>query len=736
MLGGQEIRHMHFLMMMLLMFWPGNPAKDATDYTTARLERRLKAVKSPERIAVDGKLDEAAWADAPIASDFIQTEPKEGDTSAERTEVRVLYDNQHLYLGVYAHDSAVAHLVISDLKKDFSTDSGDTFEVVLDTFHDQRNGYIFSTNPAGAKADSQMINEGREVNSNWDGVWYVKTQIADDGWVAEMAIPFKTFKFRDSDVQTWGINFHRSLRSQLRNEDSYWAPLLRIYNLQRVSLAGTLEGLEGITSGANIRLKPYVSSSLAQNGATGVRKGDGDFGFDVKYGITSGLTWDFTYNTDFSQVEADEQQINLTRFNLFFPEKREFFLENSGIFKFGGGEIFAQAATASSVANDVLFFSRNIGLSPTIGAVPILGGTRLTGRVGSYEVGFLNMQQRAYKDSAATNFTVGRLKHNILANSDVGVMILDKEIQDSPRFNRVFGADANFRFGQFTTVNAFVTKSTAPGVSSDNMEGRLAFGYQDRSWIVKAAYNNIQANFVNEMGYVPRRGFRRFDTDLRRNFRPNSKLIRQITPHTVIDYFADSNGHFDSKYMDQHLGINFQNGAFFEIGKNPAVEVLKKSFSVNNGKNIVPAGTYNNYDFFAFYRPDVSRRLQPNARWSLGPFYTGYKHAYTFGETFRLNHKFNASLNYTHNNISLADGHFKTNLMTARINYSASTSVFLNALVQYNSDQRQWSSNVRFNVIHRPLSDFYFVYNERRNSLTGDLLDRAVIAKVTYMIQK
>jgi hypothetical protein len=238
------------------------------------------------------------------------------------------------------------------------------------------------------------------------------------------------------------------------------------------------------------------------------------------------------------------------------------------------------------------------------------------------------------------------------------------------------------------------------------------------------------------MGFVPRRGVQRYDVDFRRTFRPNNKWIRLITPHSVIDYFADPQGNFDSKYIDYHFSINFQNGAFFEIGKNPSVEVLKKPFSLNNGKNVVPAGAYKNYEFFAFYRPDPSRRLQPNARWGAGPFYTGYKHTYIVGETFRLNNKFNTSLNYTHNNITLADGRFKTNLLTARVNYSYSTSVFLNALVQYNSDQRQWSSNVRFNVIHRPLSDFFLVYNERRNSLTGDLLDRALIAKVTYMIQR
>lgn len=727
-------------------------AKDDINYETARLDRRLKAVHVSEKITIDGRLDEPVWADAPLAAGFIQSEPKEGQPSSERTEVRVLYDNQNLYVGVFAHDSGVAHLVISDLKKDFATEANDTFDLVLDTFHDQRNGYVFATNAAGAKADSQMINEGRETNSSWDAVWYVKTTVVDDGWIAEMAIPFKSLKFREAAVQTWGLNFHRNLRSSVRNEDSYWSPIPRQFNLQRVSLAGTLEELEGIKPGSNIRLKPYITSSFAQNGSTGVRKGDGDMGFDVKYGITSGLTWDFTYNTDFSQVEADEQQINLTRFNLFFPEKREFFLENSGIFKFGGGDPgpggggggggaggggAGTSGRINSVSNDVFFFSRNIGFANNQ-AIPVLGGTRLSGRAGAYEIGFLNMQQREYGNIHATNFTIGRLKHNIFANSDVGVMIMNKEVQDSSRFNRVYGTDANLRFGQAAAVNAFVAKATSPGIDSDNLEERLSAAYQGRTWTMKSSYTNVQSNFVNEMGYVPRPGTQRLFSEVRPNFRPRrNKLVRSVSPHVVLDYLMDRHGNLDSKYIDYHLAVTFQNGAWIEIGRNPTAEVIPKSFTLNNGKVVVPAGAYNYYDYFVAFRPDSSRRLQtPSGRWGAGPFYGGYKHTYTLSETLRVNHQFNTSLSYTHNNISIPGGRFRTNLLTSRVNYSFTTSMFLNALVQYNSDSRQWSSNVRFNIIHRPLSDFFLVYNERRNSVTGDLLDRAIIAKLTYMIAR
>jgi hypothetical protein len=728
------------LVLLMLALGLASPAKNDIDYETAHLERRIKIVKTTEKITIDGKLEEAAWATAPMARDFLQTEPREGEPSAELSEVRVLYDGQNIYFGAYLHDSKIRNVVISDLKKDFSADSGDTFELILDTFLDQRNGYIFSTNPAGAKADSQMINEGRETNSNWDGVWYVQTGLLDDGWIAEIAIPFRTFKFRESEIQTWGVNFHRNLRSGSRNEDSFWSPVPRIYNLHRVSLAGTLEGLEGIRPGSNIRLKPYVTSSYAQNKLRDTSKKDGDIGFDVKYGVTSGLTWDFTYNTDFAQVEADEQQINLTRFSLFFPEKREFFLENSGIFRFGGGGGFFGGGGVNgrinSAPEDVFFFSRNIGLSASNEAVPILGGTRLTGRTGPFEIGLLNMQQREFGSSLATNFTVGRLKQNIMANSDIGVMFMDKEVKDSPYYNRVAGADANLRFGQYTTVSGFVAKSNTPGVTSDDMEGKASFNYTDREWQLTSSYQVVQNNFINEMGYTPRRGIGRTNASIRRAIRPQNSSIRLIQPHIVVDYFTDVDGNIDSKYVDYHFPVNWQSGAQIELGLNSTVEVLKKSFTLNNGKNVVPAGTYDMPDYFFFYRPDSSRRYGPAFRIGLGPFYTGYKHTYAFNQSLRLNHHFNAALNFTHNNISLADGHYKTNLISTRLNYAYSNAVFVNALVQYNSDARTWSSNIRFNIIHRPLSDFFIVYNERRNSLTGDLQDRALIAKVTYMIQR
>ena len=306
----------------------------AINYETARFDRRLQAVRATGPVTLDGALDEAAWTTAPVAQNFVQNDPREGQPATFDTEVRVLYDDDSLYFGVFAKDDEPSRLIVNDLKKDYNTDGSDGFRIILDTFHDERNGYQFATNPAGAKWDAQMSNEGRETNANWDGIWDVATRITETGWIAEIRIPFRTLKFNSADAQTWGMNFERKVRRL--NEDSFWSPIPRIYDITRVSLAGTVDGLRGLRPGKNIRVKPYALSSSNTVGRLGT-DGDFDAGLDVKYGVTSGLTWDFTVNTDFSQAEADEQQINLSRFNLFFPEKRDFFLENSGIFLFGAG---------------------------------------------------------------------------------------------------------------------------------------------------------------------------------------------------------------------------------------------------------------------------------------------------------------------------------------------------------------------------------------------------------------
>jgi len=715
----------------------------------AQLERRIHPMRTSETITVDGQMEEPAWSQAPVATDFVQNEPRPDDPASEKTEVRVLYDSDSIYFGVYAYDSQARSIIISDLRKDFDSDKGDSFEVVLDTFHDRRNGYRFATNAAGAKWDAQMVNEGRETNANWDAIWNVKTRVVEDGWVAEIAIPFRTLKFRREDVQSWGINFQRRIRR--RNETSYWSPLPRIYDLNRVSLAGTLNDLEGIKPGANFRIKPYAATSFSRpRGSRNLLPGEkdtipfcrwasggtcynADFGVDVKYALTPGLSWDFTYNTDFSQVEADEQQINLTRFSLFFPEKREFFLENSGIFAFG-----SSAERGVRASDMVLFFSRRIGLSDDGGAIPILGGTRLTGRLGgTYELGFLNIQQKEFGSTQGTNFTVARLRRNVMANSDIGVMFANKEVMHSSHYNRVLGADANLRFGQRISVNSYLAKAFTPTGSGGTLASRVGFEYRDTRLDFRSAYIGNQENFINEMGFVPRIGIHKYAGYLGWAFRPRSMRdwLRSTTPHVHYDHWFNQQGATETRNTSFHIPLVFQDSSTFNIVYRDILERITETFPLSRSRNIfIPPGAYNLSEYNLSGQSDSSRRLSGGADWTIGHFYTGYKHTYGVNGTIRFGYRLETTISLTHNNINLPEGHYKTNLVTARVNYSFSTNMFLNALIQYNSDTNQVSSNIRFNLIHRPLSDFFVVYNERRTSLSNDLVDRALILKFTYMI--
>jgi hypothetical protein len=723
----------------------GASAGAAVNYATARLERRLMAVRASGPITLDGLPDESAWNDAPIASHFLQNDPREGDPATFDTEVRVVYDDDALYFGVFAKDDEPGRLIVNDLKKDFDTESSDGFRIVLDTFHDARNGYTFATNPAGAKYDAQMANEGRDRNANWDGIWDVATRTAETGWYAEIRVPFRTLKFEGRDIQTWGVNFERKVRRL--NEDSYWSPVPRIYNLDRVSMAGTVEGLTGLRPGMNLRLKPYAATT--SNTLQGRRTtGELDAGLDVKYGVTTGLVWDFTVNTDFSQVEADEQQVNLTRFSLFFPEKRDFFLENSGIFQFGtnsgqfGGG--GQGGGGGGGREMQLFFSRRIGLSQDGEPIPILGGTRLTGRQGGYSLGVLNIQQREGEATLGANFTALRLRRDVLANSDIGAILLNKE-ENGPHFNRVAGLDANFRFGDLT-VNTYVARSFSPGLALQDLAStggnayasRAGFNYQSRTWQFQAGHSGIGGRFNDEVGFVPRRGIDNFDGRFGRQIRPPvlSKWLRQMQPHIELDLFLrQDDGTLETSYQGYHWNFNFQDGSNAEFGVNRMIEDVPEVFTINNSTGtVVNPGRYQYPEYFAFWRTNESATISLNTRYATGSFYDGYRRNVSVGPSIRLNEKLNASVNLQLNDIELSTGAFLSKLLTTRVNYNFNTKMFFNALVQYNSDNHQWTSNLRFNVIHRPLSDFFLVYNERRDERTGQMLTRAVIAKMTYMV--
>src|SRR5581483_9254084 len=380
--------------------------------------RLVTAAAASGPITLDGSLDEDVWRRAEPATGFVQAEPHEGAPATEATEVRVAFDRDALYIGVVCHDQAADGVIVNDIRKDFSPGEQDSFEMILDTFADRRNGFVFVVNAAGAKSDAQIANEGRDVNTSWDAVWSVATRTGSDGWSAEIRIPFKTLRFESGAGRGGGVNFSRRIRR--KNEIDFWSPVPRVYNLYRSSFGGTLAGLPDASQGRNLRIKPFVAADAAREaGADRFARGE-HVGVDVKYGVTPSLTLDVTVKPDFAQAEADEQQVNLTQFSLYYPEKREFFLENSGTFYFGDipRESRLGYARFSPPEEEVLlFFSRRIGLTDAGDPIPIEAGARLTGRAGRYGIGAMTIETESVDGRPADNYTVLRGRRDILGTS-------------------------------------------------------------------------------------------------------------------------------------------------------------------------------------------------------------------------------------------------------------------------------------------------------------------------------
>jgi hypothetical protein len=687
-------------------------------------EKKVTAVHINSPIVIDGNLDESEWSLAQPATDFIQQEPLMGEPSSERTEVRILYDDENLYLGVYCFDSAGPEgITVTDISRDFAPPNTDAFTMVFDTFNDKRNSFIFVTNPGGAKRDGQTGGDSESRNYDWDTVWYVKTRITEQGWQAEIAIPFRSFRFRDVEEQVWGVNFGRRIRG--KNEYIHWSPLPRPYRTSRVSLAGELNGLSGIRQGRNLYLKPYLSTPVLR------REGDDvdflpDVGFDVKYGITTGLALDVTVNTDFSQVEADRQQINLTRFPLFFPEKREFFLENAVLFqvrRVGRG-------FRNSSRDLIAFFSRRIGLSQGR-VVPILGGARFTGRAGPYGLGVLSIQADDFEELPSTNFTVARVQRDILAHSNVGGIFVNKE--GGGQYNRTYGADGRLQFFQHLEIASFFLKTDTPGLRGEDTSASAFVGWADARYDIQAEYLSIEDNFNPEVGFVPRKGIRKSRGEFNLKLRPGEGIpwMREVRPSTGIEYITDQANVVQSKDFDQTIEVELQNGGLFKFTHRVEFERLEEPFFIQPGQAI-PVGDYVFGSIDTRFSTDRSRMFSGNIDLRVGEFFDGHQDSYQAGLRFQLGALFATDISWEHDDVDLPSGAFSTDLVNTSIKYSFSPRMFLNAIIQYNSTLDEISSNIRFNFIYKPLSDIFLVYNERR-ATDGEVIERALIAKLTYL---
>jgi hypothetical protein len=710
----------------------------------------VRAVRLSTPLRVDGKLDEEVYQTVTPVSDFIQTLPDEGKPATERTEAWVMFDDNYIYVSGKCYDSAPPEKwTANELRRDTSQlRQNDMFGVLLDTFHDRRNGYNFYTNPLGGFADQAITDEGNP-NVDWNPVWEVRTGRFEGGWTAELAIPFKSIRYRSGTNQEWGIQLRRSIRR--KNE---WTHLTFVpastggsTSIFRVSRAATLVGLDLPPASKNIDLKPYAISRLTTDRLRTPAVSndpDGDVGLDAKVGITANLTADITVNTDFAQVEVDEQQVNLTRFGISFPEKRDFFLEGRGIFDFGRGGPTASLAGASSSSTSLtpsLFYSRRIGLNGSR-VIPIDAGGRVTGKLGKFSVGVLNIQTGDERDSGtpATNFTVTRVKRDILRRSSIGVMITNRSNSAIVRgaSNLAYGADAAFSFFQNVSFGGYYSRSETDTLKTDNdsYQGRFNYGADRYGAIFE--YLKVGDNYNPEVGFVRRDNFKRSYGSLRFSPRPRRHGIRQLTYQGTVEYIENGAGQLETRSQTGRFAIERENSDVFTAEGGTNYELLLRPFAIARNVTIAPGGYHFN-DATVSYQMGQQRRVSGTLSLQRGEFYDGTITAYGYtAARAAILKQWSVEPSISLNRVHLPAGDFQTTLLRARSDYGFSPRMFASALLQYSSADSVFSSNLRFRWEYRPGSELFVVYTDERDTLQPGfpgLKNRAFVVKVNRLFR-
>lgn len=696
----------------------------------------IEARRAAEPPNIDGVPGETEWSGATIIDAFTQQEPADGQPATERTEVKILYDARGIYLAVHAFDSDPSAIIATEMRRDSPRIlDEDNFQIILDTFRDSRSGYMFVTSPLGAKLEQQIFEEGggnargsaSNINRNWDGVWVAAARRTEDGWTAEIAIPMVTVRSPDEPLQAWGINLMRNIRH--KNEQVYWAPIPKPYSLMQVSMAGTLSGMGDLSRGLDLRIKPFVIAGGRADRSGALKHGRGlrDVGVDMKYGLGSGLSLDLTANTDFAQVEVDEQQVNLTRFPLFFPERRDFFLENSGQF------------TVSSQGTDRLmdlFFSRRIGLSDTGQEIPILGGARVTGKMSGHNVAVMDLQTGEVGSRPGENFFVARYSRDFKRRSKIGGLLVNKDTNNSTRYNRTMVFDTLIAPTQSFSIHSFVAKTLTTGVESDDLSFHTRALFLNNKWQTFAEFTDIGSNFNAEVGFVPRRGIRTTKLHLERNPRPGG-MIRVMEPMVNLSYTTDDHNRLLTRRLHNMIGTRFQNGAYLNVVYNDWFEQLDRPFDIQTGVTIPPGG-YAFGELQVTFNSNPARRLYQRFQYSPQTFYSGTRTDVDGAFGIRATSQASAELSLSRNDVNLPWGDFVVNLAALRFDYAMSPRMTLRSLSQYNSLTRQLSNSVRYNFVYRPGSDLYVVYDDLQATLPGlpEIRNRQVIVKMTYLLSR
>ncbi|MBI2818239.1 MAG: carbohydrate binding family 9 domain-containing protein [Acidobacteria bacterium] len=711
----------------------------------------VSAIRTELPVVVDGNLDEPAWQAAPISLGFVQRDPAEGQSSSEKTEFRILYTTTTLYIGVICYDSDAQGIRATDRRRDSTLEYDDMLSVVLDTFHDHRNAFLFRTNPLGAQYDALITDEGKSVNVNWDEKWDVAARINSAGWVVEFGIPFKSLRVNDQNGHGWGVDLERVIRR--KNEFSYWNSYRRGFSLENLSQAGHLQGIENIETGLRLRVKPYLlggvshavrSTGPVPNAFESRFQNASDGGLEVmKYRITPSLTADVTWNTDFAQTEVDDQEVNLDRFPLFFPEKREFFQEGAGIFDFG---IATGENRGSSEMK--LFHSRQIGLSPSRQPIPIVGGGRITGNLQGVTLGLLNVQTEALESEGIhpSNYSVVRVKKNILSRSNVGGFVLNREQGGTSDYNRVVGADVDFVLLKYLTVGGFLATSRSPGDSGDNWVSAGGIRWDSDFLNLETAWLVVDPKFRDDLGFIPRKDMRQISPTIALKPRPNTRLLRQVIIRFRSDYTMDQKNHLQSRTNHAGLEFFFQNGSVLGWVPHTFFDTLHEPFHIRTGVATIAPGTYSWWHSGIRFRSNPANRFSYLVNWqpTIGYYKGGSRQGLTLEPRLNVTEQFSFQLKYQLNKVSfpspmcvdrtVARCGFTDHNVNTRINYNFNNQWLTSTIVQFSNGDHFLGFNFRLNYIFRPGDDFFLIYNDgrRMGGLLDGQKDRTVQAKLTY----
>ena len=705
----------------------------------------VRATRLAQPLKIDGRLDEAVYSTVPAITDFIQTVPAQGQPSTEKTEAWVFFDDNYLYVtGRMYEDVPPEQWTANELRRDTAQlRQNDMFGFLVDTFHDRRNGFNFYVNPLGGFADQIITDEGNP-NVDWNPVWEVRTGRFDGGWTAELAVPFKSLRYNAGKNQTWGLQLRRSIRR--KNEWTHLTPVPAssggATGIFRVSAAGTLVGLDLPPAGKNVEVKPYaiskVTSDVAKNVSNDVEP---NAGVDAKIGITANLTADLTVNTDFAQVEVDEQQLNLTRFSLQFPEKRDFFLEGQGMFQFGAITSSGNSSGGGSSDAPTIFYSRRIGLSNGV-VIPIIAGGRLSGKAGKWSLGALNIASKA--DTTAkvplTDFTVLRARRDVLGRSTLGVMVANRsQSVVASGANTLVGVDGNFSFFQNVYLSGYVAATSTPTRDAEQASYRGNFGYGSDRYGFSLDRMVVDRNFNPEIGFVPRQNVRRTFASARFSPRPRrNRIVRRVSYEGGYNYETDNTNRLESREVRGDYRVELQNSDVLTVEATRNYELLRKPLALASNVG-VPAGSYG----FSHLRTSMSlgqqHRLSGVAAFDTGQFYDGTKQTASlnarYGFTRQLGVEPNVSLNW----VERAGTSALIRATGARATFTVTPRMFVSALVQYSSSGHALSTNFRFRWEYQPGSELFVVYTDGRDTAAAlgapTLQNRGIVIKANRLFR-